>query len=81
MSRPVVPSPPAVANSEVQEAVHLRVAELIAWSMTCAASGVWPDQGFEGEDFPQNTLRSKMRGSKLANGWKLLGCKSKLYYC
>ena len=75
VSHPVAPSALAVAKSEVQDAVHKRVAELIAWSMTCAASGVWPSQGFEGEEFPQNTLRSKMRGSKLANGWKFLGCK------
>lgn len=53
--------------------VNKQVADLIAWSLKQAASGVAPSQGFYGEEFAKNTWRYEMAGQPLANGAKTFG--------
>lgn len=50
--------------------VHETVANLVAWSLRHAASGIGPDRGFRNE--PLTGVRKQMAGKPLALGWK--GC-------
>lgn len=59
-------------RSQVRDAAHAKIAELVAWSLDASATGVWPSQGFSGEAFPQRTYRYKLQGKELAKGWKNL---------
>ena len=56
--------------SEVQNAVHKRVADLFSWSMGCAAEGSWPMTGIDGEPLDPKSLRFQKRGQSLAGGWR-----------
>ena len=56
--------------SEVQNAVHKRVADLFSWSMGYAAEGIWPMTGVDGEILDPKSLRFEKRGQSLAGGWR-----------
>lgn len=62
---------PSRATAQVHDAVHARVAQLISWSMSCASSGVWPMEGFEGNELDPKSIRHRLRGQPIANGWRL----------
>jgi hypothetical protein len=44
----------------------------MSWSFDHLERGVWPDRGFYGEVLNVNTLRGRMAGKPLGNGWR--GC-------
>ena len=60
---------------QVRDACHQRVAQVIAWSLECATSGVAPSTGFLGEELIG--ARAKLANSELANGFRAayMGCK------
>ena len=71
-------------ESEVREGVNKTLAELVAWSLRCAAEGRYPDRGFYGEEFPKNTYRSSRCGKPIADGHKLLAKRQfpfQFYFC
>jgi len=57
---------------QVRDNVHKTVAELTAWSLKAAGSGIGPDAGAWGEAFNPGSTRFKKRGAVLANGWRKL---------
>lgn len=58
--------------TKVQKNVNSKIAQLIAWSLKCAADGTAPDRGFHGEEFPKSSDRAQLAGKELAQGWKCL---------
>lgn len=44
----------------------------MAWSFDHLERGVWPDRGFYNEELNTNTLRGRLAGKPLGNGWR--GC-------
>ncbi|CAL1166148.1 unnamed protein product, partial [Cladocopium goreaui] len=58
----------SMKSYEVRKGVHRRVCELWAWSLSCAAAGVFPTTGLDGEEFDPKSYRYKMRGLPLARG-------------
>ena len=48
------------------------VAQVVAWSLRCAAEGKFPTQGFYGEALGAGTARSKLAGKQIAGGFKHL---------
>ncbi len=57
---------------EVRKKAHEVVAKLLAWSLAICTKGVFPTQGFGGEEFQHKSSRYKRRGSELAGGWRLV---------
>lgn len=55
---------------KVKKSVHRHVAELVSWSMKCAAAGKWPSVGFAGEAFNPKTIRAQNANKPLASGWR-----------
>lgn len=56
--------------SKVRAEVNRTLAQLAAWSINIATSGVAPTAGFNGEPFAKDSDRAKRAGATLANGWK-----------
>lgn len=56
--------------SKVRKAVNQKIAQVAAWSMSFAASGIGPPVGFSGEEFDKGTYRYHLRGKELALGWR-----------
>ena len=56
--------------SKVRAEVNRTLAQLAAWSIGIATSGIAPTAGFKGEPFAKDSDRAKRAGAKLANGWK-----------
>jgi hypothetical protein len=56
--------------SNVRAEVNRTLAQLAAWSIGIATSGIAPTAGFKGEPFAKDSDRAKRAGAKLANGWK-----------
>jgi len=52
-------------NAQVKSAANKVVAELCAWSLQFATSGVGPLVGFEGEPFKKNSWRYKLAGKPI----------------
>lgn len=65
-----VPTNMIYRDHKVRLAIHRHVAGLIAWSMKCASSGIFPTRGFHGEEFDPKSLRYKLRNQRVANGWR-----------
>ena len=55
---------------QVKDAAHRHVAKLLSWSMQHAAEGLWPSLGFHNEKLEPKSLRGKLSGQQLANGWR-----------
>ena len=64
------PTKTMAALLQVKDAVHRHVARLLSWSMQCAAEGMWPSAGFCNEKLDPKSLRGKLSGQRLANGWR-----------
>ncbi|CAK8985934.1 Uncharacterized protein SCF082_LOCUS341, partial [Durusdinium trenchii] len=60
---------------KVKEHVNKTIAELVAWSLAHAGSGVAPTRGFYGEKFLPNTWRFEMAGKTMAGGVRAI------YFC
>ena len=58
---------------EVRSTVNKAVAEATAWSLRIAAAGLFPEQGFYGEDFEAGTYRYKLQGKQISDGWRSFG--------
>lgn len=56
-----------VRSPSVKEGVQATVAKLIKWSLECAASGVFPEQGFMGETLLGK--RSEWAGKPCGGSW------------
>ena len=57
-------------DDSVAAHVHKRVAEIAAWSMECAATGLGPTVGEDGLPF-QSAWRHRLKGQVLSGGYKL----------
>ena len=57
----------SLGNDNVKRHVHECVANVLAWSLRHAASGVAPTVGYKGE--PLTGFRQTMAGQPLAHGW------------
>ncbi|CAE7761614.1 unnamed protein product, partial [Symbiodinium necroappetens] len=60
----------AMRDDSVAAHVHKRVAEVLAWSMECAATGLGPKAGEDGLPF-QSAFRHRLKGQVLPGGYKL----------
>ena len=59
-------------HTKVREGINKTVAEVIAWSLHHAAAGQYPETGFYGEAFDNNTYRHHLRGKPIAGSFKSL---------
>lgn len=59
-------------RSQVREGVNQVTAELVAWSLECAASGKYPTSGFRGRPFEKGTYRAALAGQPLAGEYRSL---------
>lgn len=60
-------------SEQVRDEVHRHVAKLMAWSMKFAAEGKFPTVGFHDEEFDRKSVRHRLAGAELAQGWRRRG--------
>ena len=65
---------------EVRQEVNQVLADVVAWSLSCAGQGIYPARGFYGEPFEANTFRSTLCNKQIAGGFKLLEKKDHLWF-
>ncbi|CAK9082764.1 unnamed protein product [Durusdinium trenchii] len=58
-------------DDKVREGVNQVTAELVAWSLECAASGKYPTSGFRGRPFEKGTYRAALAGQPLAGEYRM----------
>ena len=56
------------------------LANVVAWSLRCAAEGKYPDRGFYNEEFSSNTYRSLKCGKTIAGQHKLLESSALFFF-
>lgn len=61
------------ASFKVKRRVNKVLADVVAWSLKCAAKGVAPTKGFYNETFPSNAWRAKLAGEPIGNGFRTFG--------
>ena len=64
---------------EVRQEVNQVLADVVAWSLSCAGQGIYPARGFYGEPFEANTFRSTLCNKQIAGGFKLLEKKKIIF--
>ena len=60
-----------LASGKVWEKVNEAIAQLTAWSLKHAMSGIAPSSGFYDEPLEKGSFRLEMSGKPLAGGHKL----------
>jgi hypothetical protein len=59
----------SMRDQDVRDAVHQTIAEIVAWSLKAAATGVWPTVGPKGENLIGGD-RGRLQGQQLAGGFR-----------
>jgi len=59
-----------MVSYEVRAGVNKTIAQLVSWSLSCFATGTYPDRGFYGEVFDKNSFRHGYIGKPIAGGYK-----------
>ncbi|CAJ1432246.1 unnamed protein product, partial [Effrenium voratum] len=69
-----------VSWDQVREECNKVIADLVAWSLKHAASGLGPTRGFYDEPFAEGSNRAHLAGAVLANGYRAayFSCKADL---
>lgn len=59
-----------MSTPEWKKIVHRELCNFVQWCHEAGESGRFPLTGYYGEQFPDKSYRSQMRGQLLAGGWK-----------
>lgn len=61
----------SIKDPDARVSAHRTICEVIAWSMQCAATGKYPERGFNGEAWAPGTTRACQAGQLIADGWTM----------